>query len=89
MAEIELLEGRAGARLVDCGVKVWRIIDHLRRWDSEKVQDYLAVTEEEIEAALAYYKLPAYKPYIDAKILLEDDALGRYPKSELSEVTHG
>jgi uncharacterized protein (DUF433 family) len=62
--------GRADARLREYGVPVWALIGQLRTLDGDLEQlagDY-ELPQEEVEAALAYYR--CNKEYIDARLLL-------------------
>ena len=64
--------GRADARLRDSGVSVWAIVMFLRVYDNDrrKVAEHFDISPEEVEGALAYYQLN--KPYIDARITLNE-----------------
>jgi uncharacterized protein (DUF433 family) len=64
--------GRADARLRDSGVSVWAIVTFLRIYghDVDKVAEHFELSREEVEAALAYYR--RNKPYIDARITLNE-----------------
>ena len=64
--------GRADARLRESGVPVWALITYLPLYggDAEQVADAFKLSREEMDAALAYYRLN--KPYIDARILLNE-----------------
>jgi uncharacterized protein (DUF433 family) len=62
--------GVADARLREYGVPVWALIGHLRAVDGDVdrvAQDYV-IPLDAVRAALAYYE--RYKPYIDARLLL-------------------
>ena len=66
--------GRHRARLVHYGRPVWALIAHLQGngWDvAQTARDY-ALPEEAVRAAIAYYE--ADPKYIDAFLLLLDDA---------------
>lgn len=62
--------GRADARLKVSGVPVWAIVAYLGVFDGDvdKVAHCFELTEEEIDAALAYYR--RNKPQIDARVIL-------------------
>jgi uncharacterized protein (DUF433 family) len=64
--------GRADARLRDSGVSVWALVMYLGVYenDAEQVADAFRLSHEEMEAALAFYRLN--KKYIDARILLNE-----------------
>jgi uncharacterized protein (DUF433 family) len=64
--------GRADARLRDSGVSVWAIVAYLRVYDNDadQVANHFDLSREEMDGALAYYRLN--KPYIDARILLNE-----------------
>jgi uncharacterized protein (DUF433 family) len=64
--------GRADARLRDSGVSVWAIVGFLRVYDNDdrKVAEHFDLSAEEIEAALAYYRL--HKQVIDARVTLNE-----------------
>lgn len=66
--------GRADARLQRPGVSVPAIVETLRVYDGDaaQVRDAFALSAEELEAALAYYR--RHKKYVDARILLTSDA---------------
>lgn len=66
--------GRHRARLIDYGRPIWALISYLQGndWDvAQTAQDY-ALPEEAVRAAIAYYE--ADPRYIDAFLLLLDDA---------------
>lgn len=64
--------GRADARLKESGVSVWAIVAYLGVYDGdlEKVAWHFELSEEELDAALAYYR--RNKKYVDARILLNE-----------------
>ena len=64
--------GRADARLRDSGVSVWAIVAFLGLYgnDVDKVAEHFGLSREAVEAALAYYR--RNKPYIDARIALNE-----------------
>lgn len=64
--------GRADARLRDSGVSIWAIITFLRfyNYDRDKVAWHFDLSDEEVEAARAYYRLN--KRYIDARIAINE-----------------
>ncbi len=66
--------GHGDARLRRVGVSVPAIIESLRLYNSDatQVQEAFALTSEEVEAALVYYR--RYRKYVDARILLNSDA---------------
>lgn len=65
--------GLMNAWLKERGVPVWAIIGHLEvvEGDADQAASDYAVPREAIDAALAYYE--RYKPYIDARLLLNRD----------------
>jgi uncharacterized protein (DUF433 family) len=73
-AHVDARWGRAEARLKRAGVSVPAIVESLRVYDGDaaQVRDAFALTPEELEAALAYYR--RHKKYVDARILLNSDA---------------
>jgi hypothetical protein len=89
LSEEELLEvhtapdpgngGRAYARVMPSGVPIWALIGALPGVGNEPraVAQSYAITDEEMEAALAYYR--RYREYIDAVLLLNDDAFAAIP----------
>ena len=62
--------GRADARLKRVGVAVWSLIGYLRAFDGdlEQTRDAFALSAEELDAALTYYR--HNKKYIDARLLV-------------------
>jgi uncharacterized protein (DUF433 family) len=64
--------GRADARLLNSGVSVWAIVAFLPLYgnDKSKVAEHFGLSQEEIDAALAYYRLN--KRYIDARVALNE-----------------
>jgi uncharacterized protein (DUF433 family) len=64
--------GRADARLKRSGVSIWAIVTYLDVFDGdiEKVAWSYDLSQEEMAAALAYYR--QNKKYVDARILLND-----------------
>jgi len=69
-ANFDRYGGRADARLLKSGVSVWAIVAFLPIYDNDRKQiaEHFDLSDEEVEGALAYYRLN--KPYIDARILL-------------------
>jgi hypothetical protein len=65
--------GRAEARLKRAGVSVWSLIGYLQAYDGdvERTRGAFALSPEEMEAALAYYR--RNKKYVDAHLLLNRD----------------
>ena len=63
---------RADAWLRESGVSVWAIVAYLNfyKGDVDKVAWHSELSAEEMEAALAYYRLN--KKYIDARVLLNE-----------------
>lgn len=66
--------GRADARLKQAGVSVAALVESLRVYggDAHQVAEAFAISAEELEAALAYYR--RNKQHVDARILLNGDA---------------
>jgi uncharacterized protein (DUF433 family) len=64
--------GRADARLKQPGISVWAIVAYLGVYegDVDKVAWHFELSEEEMEAALAYYR--RNKKYVDARVLLNE-----------------
>jgi uncharacterized protein (DUF433 family) len=64
--------GRADARLKRSGVSVWAIVTYLGIYDGDvdEVAGIYDLSQEEMDAALAYYR--RNKKYIDARILLNE-----------------
>jgi uncharacterized protein (DUF433 family) len=64
--------GRADARLKESGVSVWAIVSYLDVYegDLDKVAWHFELSQEELDAALAYYQ--RNKPYLDARVLLNE-----------------
>jgi uncharacterized protein (DUF433 family) len=64
--------GRADARLKHSGVSVWAIVGYLSVYDGdlEKVAWHYELSQEELDAALAYYR--RNRKYVDARILLNE-----------------
>src|SRR3954454_4348424 len=64
--------GRADAQLQDSGVAVWTIVAFLRVYqnDRDKVAQHFDLSTEEVEAALAFYRLN--QTDIDGRILLNE-----------------
>lgn len=71
--------GRAYARVMPSGVPIWALIGSLPGAGNEPraIAQAYAITEEEMEAALAYYR--RYREYIDAVLLLNEDAFAAIP----------
>jgi uncharacterized protein (DUF433 family) len=61
---------RADVWLRDSGASVWAIVMFLDMYegDRDELADHFAISPEEIDAALAYYR--RNKKYIDARVLL-------------------
>lgn len=66
--------GRAEARLKEYGVSVWILMSYwyYGQGDVDVVAEAYNLPREAVEAALAYYR--QYQKYIDARILLNEDA---------------
>ena len=64
--------GRADARLRDSGVPIWAIVAYLQVYDGDAAQvaEGFELSPEEMEAALAYYRLN--KRFVDARITLNE-----------------
>jgi uncharacterized protein (DUF433 family) len=64
--------GRADARLRESGVSVWAIVSFLKVYSGNvtKVAEHFDLTREEVEGALAYYRLN--KSFIDARVALNE-----------------
>jgi len=64
--------GRADARLRESGVSVWAIVSFLKVYNDSvtKVAEHFDLKQEEVEGALAYYRLN--KPFIDARVALNE-----------------
>lgn len=64
--------GRADARMKRSGVSIWAIVTYLDVFDGdiEKVAWNYDLSQEEMAAALAYYR--QNKKYVDVRILLND-----------------
>ena len=71
--------GWAYARVMPSGVPIWALIGALPGVGNEprEVARVYAITDEEMEAALAYYR--RYRAYIDAVLLLNQDAFEATP----------
>ena len=71
--------GRAYARVKPSGVPIWALIGALPGVGNEprEVARAYAISDEEMEAALAYYR--RYSKYIDAVLLLNEDAFDAAP----------
>lgn len=67
---IDTTWGRAEARLKRAGVSVWSLIGYLRAFDgdTERTRDAFALSTDEMEAALAYYR--TNKTDVDARLTL-------------------
>jgi uncharacterized protein (DUF433 family) len=70
--EYERYGGRADARLKESGVSIWAIVAYLEMYegDLDKVAWSFELSQEEMDAALAYYR--RNKKYIDARITLNE-----------------
>lgn len=70
--DYERYGGRADARLKESGVSVWAIVSYLDVYegDLDKVAWHFELSQEELDAALAYYQ--RNKPYLDARVLLNE-----------------
>lgn len=64
--------GRADARLKESGVSIWAIVTYLEVYggDLEKVAWHFELSQDELDAALAYYR--RNKKYVDARVLLNE-----------------
>jgi len=64
--------GRADARLKESGASIWAIVTFLDvyRGDRKEVASHFGISQEEIDAALAYYR--RNKRFIDARITLNE-----------------
>lgn len=71
---VDVRWGRADARLKHVGVSIPAIVEclHVYDGDAAQVRGAFALTAEELEAALAYYR--RHRKYVDARILLNSDA---------------
>jgi len=63
---------RAGVWLRKSGASVWAIVMFLDMYggDREEIAHHFDISQEEIDAALAYYR--RNKKYVDARITLEE-----------------
>jgi uncharacterized protein (DUF433 family) len=63
---------RADAWLRKSGVSIWVVVRNLDmyRGDRDQVARDFELTQEEIDAALAYYR--RHKKYVDARIVLDE-----------------
>ena len=63
---------RADAWLCESGVSIWVIVRNLNmdHGDREEVARDFDLSQEEIDAALAYYR--RHKKYVDARIILDE-----------------
>jgi uncharacterized protein (DUF433 family) len=70
--DYERFGGRADARLKESGVSIWAIVSYLDVYegDLDKVAWHFELSQEELDAALAYYR--RNKTYLDARILLNE-----------------
>lgn len=68
--------GRAEARLKQHGVSVWVLMSYwyYGQGNVDVVAEEYHLPREAVEAALAYYR--HHQKYIDARILLNEDAFG-------------
>jgi uncharacterized protein (DUF433 family) len=66
--------GKAYARVVPSGIPIWALIGALPSGGKEprEVARAYDISEAEMDAALAYYR--RYRTYIDAVLLLNEDA---------------
>jgi uncharacterized protein (DUF433 family) len=64
--------GRADVWLRESGASVWAIVMYLDMYegDREKLAGHFGISQEEIDAALAYYR--HNKKYVDARIILNE-----------------
>jgi uncharacterized protein (DUF433 family) len=64
--------GPADARLRESGVSVWILVTYLRLFDNDidEVARQYDIPREAVQGALAFYR--SHKPYIDARILLNE-----------------
>jgi uncharacterized protein (DUF433 family) len=71
--------GKAHARVVPSGIPIWALIGALPAVGNEprEVAKAYDISDAEMDAALAYYR--RYRKFIDAVLLLNEDALDAEP----------